>query len=424
MRTIRKRDLHISLEAIDHQFDSNFGRELEAEFIELKKFPKITNSILHSTKLSSLIKKHTGLDITIEIETGLNAYVYPPDINRNNVLINNLQRHLMSNEAATKPMHEKHFIEGTVNLKEGIVSGDFSTFNCIIRLGNELLMKNSAFTVSEVVGILMHELGHVFVFFEMITRVTKTNYVLEEGTKRLMKAQTKEQRLVILDDIEKCTGTKIPSKEMLASKARVESAYRVIILNAEIESSKLQYDCDIYNSRSYEQLADLFATRYGYSKHLATGLTKLYKKGGDSAFWSSSMNTFINVLKPTSVIVSSIANPVVGVFTVLVLLLMGSPNELIYDNPKNRLLKLKQQINDALKDHTLPVEIRQVYLNDHREISGLMDEMLNNIDWWTFIYSYLLPPGRKERKTIEQIEQLESLHNNDLFTAATALELT
>lgn len=423
MKPLRKHDLYIGTEAIDHQFDSNFGKELEGEFIGLKRFPRITNSILHSTKISALIKKHTGLDVTVEIEAGDNAYVITPDINRNHVLINDIRRYYFENEMAIKPMHEKYFIDGNVNLKNGTVSGDFSKFNFTIRLGNDFLRKNSPFTVPEAVAVLLHELGHIFVYFEMITRVSKTNYVLEEGTRRLMKAQTKDQRLVILDDIEKCIGTKIPSKEMVASKARVESAYRVIILNAEVEQSRLQYDCDIYSSRSYEQLADLYASRYGYAAALATGLSKSWKKYGDAVYHKSSMNTFYNVMEFTTITILGICVASIGALTILTLLLLGSPNNSDYDRPKNRIIKLKQYTIDALKDPNLSPDLKRIYLNEYRNIEAILDKMIDNIGWWDYIYSYLLPPGRKERKTIEQIEQLEAFHNNDLFTAATALEL-
>lgn len=429
---MKKSDLY-AIEGIDQQLNSPLGFEIEQEIIKIiadttsnGSFSKYT---LKNSKLTSIIKKYTGLTINFELYDidSTNAYScveMPDDI--------------------WKAFTDNKYMEGTINLKAGILSGVFSKFNLEIGLGREYLYKDSMFTPAETTASILHEIGHVFVYFEMLCRYTKTNHILIEGTQRLLTANTKEQRFVILKDIENEIGVSIPDKEKITAKARTEDAYKVIILYAASEASKQQLDVDIYDCRSIEQLADLFASRHGYGRALATSLDKTYTMYGHKTYNSPAFNTFMNVVtallkigyagmavgmtaSPFFVPAISPVVPIIGAtllsFTLLSVLFLNNPLVVNYDPPAKRILKLKQQINNALKDRTLTKEKKKIFVSDYYDIERILDKMHENIGLTEYLYQTFLPSGRKQSANIRMHEELENLLNNPLFTATAELEL-
>ena len=416
--------LDISLESIDHQLNSKLGELIEKTISSFRKYNRITNTIITNSDITKNVFESSGILINISTEDSYAAYVYPPDINKNSPICDKMMQLYSSNKDAEGFMHDKHFIDGTVDLKRSKVSGDFSKIPCNMCIGSHLLSKGSSFTIKEATAIILHELGHIFVYFVLLSRYTKTQYVLEEGTKRLLMANTKEQRIIILEDIEKSTSVRITKKEELAIKKQSDQAYRVVILKNCIEESRQQLGVDIYDSRAYEQLSDQFSARHGYYRYLALALDKILKMhGGDKAYRNPYLNMFLQSIYGLSVIVGITLVPVLGVYGLLCMLIIGNPLSKTYDPPKVRILKLRQQINDALKDNNIPKELKELYIDDHRILTDLLDKMYYNIDWYTAIYSYLTPMGYADHRDISHLLELESLNTNNLFTSAQELSM-
>jgi hypothetical protein len=409
-----------SEEGIDYMFNSKLGSGIEAELQKVRQLIQPKSSDIKATDLDKIIKQYTGITTNVSTDWGYTAYMYPADINRNNPILNKLNQMYASNLDSKEFIKDKGFVEGTVNLKTGMVYGDFSKVTINIFLGEDLLGKFSALTVPEVTAILLHEIGHAFVYFEMLARSIKTNYILSEGTKRLLTANTTEQRVLILSSVEQMTKTSIDNKDKIASKKRNEAYYTTILLSASINESIQDLGVNIYSTRSFEQLSDNFATRHGYGRALVLGLSKLHRLyGGNETIPPVVYNTI-------SVILAAIVifNPAVWLLLTFVLICEGNPLKVTYDPLKKRILKIKQQINDALKDKSLSKEYKQVFLNDYVEIQKVFDEIYLNSDLFEVVWKYLTPWGYKQNKQIKHNEELESLLNNDLFTATAKLQIS
>jgi hypothetical protein len=415
--------LQFALEGIDHLEHSNFGKLLEEEISKLRKYFIVKDKDIQDTNISKLIRDQTGINIKMTTEESLNAYVFVPDLNKNNPIIEKWRRYYFDNVDAKDFFADKHIVEGTVSLKDARVSGDFSKIAVSIVIGSEFLRKGSDYTVAEVVAIILHELGHTFVYFEMLARCTRTNYILSEGVKRLMTSNTKEERIILLEKIEDLTKVKIKDKEGLSNKKRSEVIYRSVIVSNIVEESKQDLNLNVYDSRSFEQLADNFSARFGYAVPLATGLAKIYKSSGDIAFLSPMMNLLFNIVKVIGLVCLSVVSPVRGAFTVIVILLQGSPLDVTYDPPKKRILKIKQQINDVLKNPKLSMKQKQVFIEEHGEIEAILDTMYDNIGVYETLWTYIFPWGVRQKSLIEVQEELESMFNNDLFTSAAKLDV-
>jgi hypothetical protein len=160
----------------------------------------------------------------------------------------------------------------------------------------------------------------------------------------------------------------------------------------------------------------------GYGRPLVTGLDKLYRSSDDRAYLTPILNTLLNLINALLFILAVVLVPgaVIG-FTVVTVLLGGSPLDLTYDPPKQRFKKIKQQLNDALKDKSLSVERKQIFLNDFTVINNILNELEENLSIYEGLWSIVFPWGRKQRSLIEVQQELENLYNNDLFAAGNML---
>lgn len=425
---------NVSLESIDFQFNSTLGKDLEIEIEKFRSLNHITQENLNNSKICQIVKDNTGIKLDLILAAGVDAWMYDIQLDKNNVIYGErewlqklIARIQLRNTDAHDLIDANGLVDGTVNISTGRVTGDFSKVPIRIGIGDAFLYKSSVFTVKETVSCILHEIGHMCVYFEMLGRLVRTNYILSAGVSKLMGASTKERRIVILDSIENAIGEKIDNKDKLAEIPRTEDAYRVIILSTAVEASKQQLHVNIYDARSYEQLADNYVARLGYAKPLATCLNKISKSVGDKAYRSPAMNTFMNVVQIAWSVIHvpyMLQSPMSMWLGLFCLILIGNPLATVYDPTKKRILKLQHQLNDALKDTTLPKEIKQSILVDHDEIDKILSTMYNNIGPYEYIYQTLLPWGRQQQKRININEELEALYSNPLFTAAARIEVS
>lgn len=406
----------LSLEGIDHMKDSNFGPQLEKCFTELHVKSVVKDIDFVNTGFKEIIKEYTNLNVEVTTEDSYNAYVFPPDLNKNNVIIEKWRRKFYENLDWDAFVKGSSIIEGVVDLKEGKVHGDFTKFHISIVIGSSLVNKYSVLTPAEITAIVLHELGHVLAYFEMLSRMTRTNYILNEGVRRLSNADNREERIKLLKDIENVTNTTIQNKETIAGFKQSQEVYKTIVVSNSVQESKQDLNLNMYDSRSFEQLADNYASRIGYALPLATGLAKLYKMHGDKDYLSPQMNILFCILRTLGLIFLIAVNPVQGLFILGCILLGGSPLNVTYDPLKQRITKIKQQVNDALKDQKMSLKQKKIYVDEYDEMNKILSELHDNLDVYEAIWAYVFPWGRKQRTDIEAQQQLETLFNNDLFS--------
>ena len=422
-----------STEGIDHQYNSTFGKELEdAIFLIQQKnaHPHVISDA--TTVLAAIINKHTNLNMTVSLFDMFNCMANIPDINKNNVLIRGRPLMISSKRStdSLKYICDNGLFEGNTNLQTGSVSGDFSKIPVQLIVGNSMLYSTYNLASSELAAVILHEVGHIFTVMEMAKRLTITNYIMEEGTQRLLTANTKDQRLVILADIESVTGIAIADKEKLAIKRKTADAYRIIILQTETIAINQQLDIKLYDLRSCEQLADRFVSRHGYGRQLALALDKVNLLSGRSNHALMPLLTFLLLLNTVFQFIQKLIKRVTVVNAAIIvgkliytLLTMSNPFALIYDPPKLRILKLQQQINDALKDQSISNEIKGRYIDDFYAIQNIINSTYIDYTFYTVVYTYITPKGRQSKSLIDVQEELEALYNNNLFIAGTELDI-
>lgn len=426
--------LFYTLETIDYQGKSRLALELIEEIKELQKLDRVGQVDLQESKISKIIKKHTNLNTKINIDVGMRAAIHPQVPSKDNVLFYDEVKTLFTNIEADKSILEKGKFDGVIDLKNSKVYGDFTKLLSEVYLGESLLNNKSIFTPEETVAFILHELGHFFVALELLTRVSKTNYVMENATRKLLDSETKEQRIAILDQIENIYNEKINNKKRVAEIKKHKNYYRVLILTVASNESINQLGYNIYDVRAYEQLSDQFSTRHGLGKDLVTGLDKIHReyssyfrdyhsKGYHILMWVMNVITFALTGYFSFLIASENGILIFLIVSFIKTIFDSSPNRLVYDPPRKRFEKVKNDLVSALKDPKLSDKERDTILEDIEIIENIRKELHDdNFYFSELLWNNILPWGRDEVNKVHFNEELEKLLNNSLFLSSQHLQ--
>jgi uncharacterized protein YjfI (DUF2170 family) len=217
-----------------------------------------------------VIKKTTNLNTTIIVDQLYgSAAVMVPDVNRNNPLVNDMNKGYLPNATGFKLVENaRNVIKGTVNLKKARVDGVYANLDHTVFLPLTDML-SERFTDEEIVAVLLHEIGHIFVYYEYISRTVTTNTVLA-GIAKTMSSTTdpKEIETVLLSAKKVLQLTDLDVKK-LVNNSRVDLVEMVVVSSA-IEQARSELGSDIYDMNSFEALADNFATRLGCGRELVT----------------------------------------------------------------------------------------------------------------------------------------------------------
>ena len=215
--------LKISLESVQFQSDK-FFKELVLIFSEMKKQSK--DKLVDSEHLSALFKtiqSNTGLSVGISVGQW-GPMVEIPSINKNNVLVNVHWREVVSSTDGIRMINEAGgAIRGSVNLKTGKVGGVFTEIKHTVHLPTEMFT-GGKFTAEEIAAATLHELGHLFTYYEYMTRSVTTNQALAGMSKALDHSGTVEEREAVLVSVKKALNL-----HELDTKALAESTDKKVV---------------------------------------------------------------------------------------------------------------------------------------------------------------------------------------------------
>lgn len=404
-----------SLEVIAHQGYSPLAKEIVAAVEELQKLKEVGVKDIERVDISGIIRRHTGLLSSIILDEVIEMYTSMPPVTKNNIFVEEWMRDWTDDVSAMHAIVDHGRLSGTIDLERSRVTGDFAKIYNEIHVGQELLNKNSPFTPGEVAGMFLHEIGHIFIVYEMSSRFTRTNFLLEAGMKKMLNCETQEQRIQVLSYLENLFDEKVDDVERITAVKKEKDYYRTVFLTLAVRESQSQLGYNVYDMRACEQLADQFASRHGMGRDLVTALDKVHRWYDDRAYWGSFQQGFMFVLELLTFI------PISVVTFGLPFILLTYINHSSYDPIPRRLEKFKLDIHNALKDRNLSKKERDRIMIDLTIVENTLKEVKDNPSFYEFIWNKVIPFGRSERKEIVFNEELERMLNNSLFGASAAL---
>lgn len=448
-----------SVEAISHQVDDKLFLAL-AEAFENNTSPKQLAKII-----PDIISEHTGIltEFHVDDSDHPNAWVYPPDLNKNHPFYNEFARSWYSNEDAAKLFRTERakVLTASIDRKTSMVSGPFTKVVCPIYVSKGLLSGTFAemrydsdeeqtrqkdeiesrvqygtrFTAKEVAAIVMHEIGHVFSYFESLADTITTNWVIDAATQALFKTDDQVVRIQVVRDVEDVLQIKLGDATKVADGITDPESFHVLVLSECEKASRSRLGAHIYDLRSWESASDQFASRHGASLSLATALDKMYRlygvddRYGKIVHWIGQIVQTLTVLGLILAAIASIvfktAFAVVGMIYLLLVTLSAfiNPFDDIYDPHKFRLGRIRQDVISRLKTHNLPKEYVVKTIKELDQLETILKDVQHHETLWRKIWVFCSSSTRKQRDRMTVQQELELLANNELFITAARLRV-
>jgi hypothetical protein len=443
----RKSKLGISLEMIDFQTDK-FGARIEDIISRLyssmdKSAATNNETIVAMPEIQELemsVAARLGFSIKIKTNQAL-AAVMPFYSQPNHIFIPDQWKgqpadDFIANKLDTVLKSGKR--KGIINTKNAVVGGLFSEVCVDVYMNFKMLKGMYGLTPAETTGVFLHELGHAFYAMEYSDRMDASNQILANLAKTCLSKKNNKDTTYIYRELEKI-NPKIRKEEidkMMSNDKTIASySWFKFVVQASAADTSSQMPNGIYNQTSFEQLADNFASRFGYGRQVVLGLDKLHKANWSpekqrSAWIFYQFMAIASVLASVMLLLYSIGIgavlPVVvfGFMTYLIFSSSGeSSRDYTYDKLKIRYLRVRNDIVEMLKDPSLDkTNVKQAVTNlysidaiikDSIEYNTLLDGFLNII--WT--------SDRNAGKSIREEQLLEELANNMLFVKAAEIRL-
>ena len=432
-----------SLESIAFQ-DKEFGNVLANLLDKLDRIPsnkKRKDSDEYKT-ITKLIKDRLGIKIELIIDDPyVDAACYPGAwFNINTVMQQKPWRNIeiiRIYDPKRARDYEKRYQEFRKYKKDNWVDtknakiGGFFTEYAFELFFNFNQLRSAKLTPKEMAAIFMHEMGHIFTFIEYFDRTIETNQTLACVLNSLEDADgdaSDPKHIYRLKEIDKINGTEfIDSLEGINNKEVITT----VVLNETMEAIKLNSNVNTsnYNDSAGESQADVFSSRFGLGRDLATGLYKLHKSFGFDprvSLFALITQTFLDIF----FLVFAISGFLIGfgALIAIVFVVNGYYNaehkrNYTYDDLPIRLTRMKEQVVTELKNPKLSKELKKELIKNIENIETCIKGSYKYKHLLGHLFDLLLPAARREKKAIEVQRKLEELTANDLFTKAAELSL-
>lgn len=428
----------ISLETIEFQND-DFTDKLELILSELQS--KIINGTYsnHShvqesnevRDITNIVMERLGLKIKL-VTNGPLAAILPFYANKNHVLLDKMLRGWFEIKEQDTVLRGAHGKRGTVNLQKAKVDGFFSECENHLYMEFMSLFKHFKMSVAEVTSMVLHELGHAFYAFEYSDRLETANQVMQNVIKEVTSKKDKVDRVYVFREI-KSVNSKIAEEEidlMLSGNKVIagKAWFKAIVGTVEEQLANSKY-----SETSFEQLADNFASRFGYGRQIVSALEKLTDHDGEQSEKSKSAYFFAALIETTMMAVllagTVILMPVVplvsmccGVVALLFFVTSSeSARDYTYDDLKIRYKRVRNEYVQRLKDDKFPADATKATLEDIHAMDALINGMYVYRGPVSAIATFVLSSAREDKKSINGQQLLEELAMNDLFIASAEL---
>lgn len=300
----------------------------------------------------------------------------------------------------------------TIDLKNVTVKGEMVDNLTFKLYYTEAIMFNKKmFTDREVVGVMLHEFGHIFNTFMTLGDYVWLNYYLTDGIEVLLGKKKNVYKLDILSEKAVLAMVNTSAEaEAFMNDRNEENAKRVILSFLKKEPRHHLTQNDLIANRREEQLADLFCSRLGYSKEFAQFEFKINKYFGDPALSGT------NWVAETAKAVFAVATLPLTVLWVMGHDPLDGGRQGRYDDSFTRITKIRRDMVAQLKNPG-PLN-RDSLVADIAVLDDVLKEYSTNVSFYDSLITFFRPNIRKQQQNTKMEDDLESLFHNDLFVQA------
>lgn len=421
MKKIKR--LLISLEAISFQKDEKFFLALINAFTEFRTTERTKADIDKlNLLLSDIVRKHTRISTLFEVNKrkSIGAWVIPPTIDRNNPLVAAFAKAMDGHSYQGMLIVRRRMDSiGYVDLHKGTVHGIYEKVMTAIQLSNGFLMTD-VMDVEEQAAVVLHEVGHIFTYFEYLGTHVKMNYALSSVTAEVMRTNDHQRRVQILEDLSHVEGYSFDINA--AAEIKDGITLQTILIGEGLKKVRSELGSDIYDLKGAEYLADQFAARHGAARANVTGLTKTAMYGSSLSLRSNGTFVIVEAIKAVVWLTASTATLGGAAWVTIIYGIIANPVADRYDTPKDRFTRIKHQVIEALKDPENSPERRKALLEDIEVIERIEETVTNRRTLFEYIFTNIVPSHKKQWKQQVLQQELEAIAANPLFIASAKLQ--
>ncbi len=372
------------------------------------------------TPITDLIQKKTQLQMDLEVIEDLDLGVYVT-VPMGHAGVSGRDKGSM--DSGMHPSFHDKWLKSTIDLDRAKVTGQFTKIPFCLLLPRPFFEGVLDLTPEEITAFILHEVGHAFFSLATLGEYVLLNYFLTDGVEVLMGKKPNTYRVEVLDHAYIKRQLSKDEAERLQQDP-TEANYRRALLIAHRRTPRTHLVSRQGGVKRDEQLADMFASRMGFSRALATGIYK-GTKNRDSRFHRTTLTNLKvetgKFLLAGVAIGGSLMVPVLSPVLVLFYFIVewaDSHNGGDYDNDYQRLVKLRQDLVAQLRHTSSSPQYRTKLDDDIKAIDALLKTMKDRNTTMMALGHLLIPGYRRGRQQLKHEELLESLLNNDLFVQA------
>lgn len=425
-----------SLEAVAYQGRSLLFFDIAAEFERLRALPEIQWDDVNDGNLAGIVAKRTGMRVDNHVDSFAEGFfAEPPLLDAKNPYYKLVADTALQDGRKDTLERFQRCVRlakdslAWVDLPKAQVRGVFSTMPCRVFLSTDVI-EDRDFSSEELAAMYIHELGHLFSFFETLAYSTVSNVVIAGAVDALRGVEDKSARYKLVSQALAVFTT--PEKDTVSAIAESDNndVIQALILRTFEEGEQdrtrgLSVDRERpTNTRSLEYLADQFAVRNGAALPLATAQHKMAKQNrmdygrGNTSFFA------MQAVRLGLLAVTFAAGTSVGLIALTIVSLLQTVNAANSDSnadPSERIGFVKADLVQILKNPKLDPQMRKQVLSDVEAIDALRDTIKEHQGIFRYLWRTLSPRGRSQSKLREFQKGLEDLVNNDLFVQASRL---
>lgn len=267
------------------------------------------------------------------------------------------------------------------------------------------------FTDNELIATLLHEFGHIFNTFMTLGDYIWLNYYLTDGIEIMLGKRPNKLKLDIFN--QRWIDENVPEelREAFTNDRTEDNAKRVIFSALKKAPRHHLTNNPLLAIRREEQLADMFATRLGYGKHLVSSNYKYDRRYGDPQLIGRKWYA-----ETAKALVSLVLLPVAVIGMIMYDPLVHDGFAARYDDPMTRNIKVRRDLVAQLKNPG-PLS-RDEIVADIDAIDAIIKEYSTNTSVIDSFVDFFRPDLRKQRQNTKVEDDLESLMHSDLFLQA------
>lgn len=444
----------VTQESIAHQYNRKFYLDLvevvnnlvikyeqlgkptrTSEFSGLK---KELESIIDVVRLYTNLK----LDLGIANSSDINAWVDIGPLGLNHPFFkwahdhfSVTQKDLDASKLVAKIIADSNEAIGWVDRKAGKVGGIFTEIEFESKLTYGLLQN---LPTEQITSILLHEIGHAFTTLEFLTGILCRNYACGSIAQVIFNQTDNTQKVLLVNRVkseltssknyphldnneyQSKTGRKYSiNGDLLDTQIAVDSKSKeelaLYLINAAVKPFYSDNGNYFYDTSGAEFLADQFAVRCGAGIDLVEGLHTIYRGNLERSLF---LRIFLNVLE-----LILLSNPFI-VFLIMIPIGLTPYAIKQYDDPKDRIIRIRNELTDALKNPDIDPKDKRRYVDDIERCNVLLREYNRFFSLIGFIARVVFPSKRKQYNDMLLQKKIEALGNNSLFATAAKFELS